>query len=552
MTTAVTNHTATETLFIPCAGRGSRLAIGGTRIPKPLVTVNMKPAVAHVIDLYPPEWSIVIALGAYGDIVRDGIEAYFWGSERADRITFTYSDSWQSDGKGLSHTLLDAREAIGGQSFVFHAVDSLFNSDLPWGNWITDRDQLVLGRPAQAGIYRALEVSRDGTRRWVRNEVDTRARCALVYTGVAHVVEVRKFWSALKAKADQFPEAGETLGLDPNTVDVFELVEGEWLDVGTPTGLTRASRHGSHGAVVLPKVDETLWFTRNSVIKFHLDSSFIKGRVRRSVALNGSVPEIHFSNEHAFVYDYVPGQTVSSALLSQEFDHGHFLSRATDFWYPSVRPEEWPIEKSNYLDFYRTKTHRRIADLRKIEPGILAVESISGLHVGSWEQQEKHIPWDLISAPLWGRTHGDFHPENMIINEKGELILLDWRQDMAGHQGAIGDVYYDLGKLAHGLRVDHGYVAEGRYIARIQKDKGTFFIESVPEKARLYESLQEFVESRGWSWPRVQLIEAIIYLNIAPLHEPSSYRTLLGLLGRWMLESGGYGKNSVRGPASAG
>ena len=85
---------ATRTVFIPAAGRGSRLAIEGVVLPKPLVTTAGLPILSHIIDLYPTDWNIVIALGHEGDIVRESIEAIYSDSLRFQRLSFCYTKSF--------------------------------------------------------------------------------------------------------------------------------------------------------------------------------------------------------------------------------------------------------------------------------------------------------------------------------------------------------------------------------------------------------------------------------------------------------------------------
>ena len=58
----------------------------------------------------------------------------------------------------------------------------------------------------------------------------------------------------------------------------------------------------------------------------------------------------------------------------------------------------------------------------------------------------------------WG-----FHPENILIDNKNEIKLLDWRQGYGDGMYEFGDVYYDLAKFMHGLIVDHKRVHSNDY-----------------------------------------------------------------------------------------
>ena len=49
--------------------------------------------------------------------------------------------------------------------------------------------------------------------------------------------------------------------------------------------------------------------------------------------------------------------------------------------------------------------------------------------------------------------HGDLHFENIIFS-KNKFVLLDWRQDF-NENLKVGDLYYELAKIMHGIIVSH-------------------------------------------------------------------------------------------------
>ena len=56
-----------------------------------------------------------------------------------------------------------------------------------------------------------------------------------------------------------------------------------------------------------------------------------------------------------------------------------------------------------------------------------------------------------------GQISWRFSLENILYNQKNKKFLfLDWRQDFNGNL-EIGDLYYDLSKLLHGLIVEHNH-----------------------------------------------------------------------------------------------
>ena len=145
------------------------------------------------------------------------------------------------------------------------------------------------------------------------------------------------------------------------------------------------------------------------------------------------------------------------------------------------------------------------------------------------------IDWKNLANGLAGRFHGDFHFENILWDAKEKkFTLLDWRQDFGGSL-EIGDVYYDLAKLLHGLIVPHDSIVKNLFSIE-WKDKEISF--NLHRKKALVECEQQFnmwCEKSGFSLSKVRILTALIYLNIAALHH-YPYSLFLYALGKKMLK----------------
>jgi aminoglycoside phosphotransferase family enzyme len=81
------------------------------------------------------------------------------------------------------------------------------------------------------------------------------------------------------------------------------------------------------------------------------------------------------------------------------------------------------------------------------------IESINGEAMPTLSNLLNSIDWKDLTNGLPGRFHGDFHFENILYcSKKKTFKFLDWRQDFGGDL-EVGDIYYDLAKLLHGLIV---------------------------------------------------------------------------------------------------
>lgn len=526
----------TNTVFIPCAGLGSRLRNEASGFPKPLVEIGGLPAVARVILNYPSHWNFVFAIGYDAEFVRDALEGLFCRDERKKQLSFVYTRSFETPGQGLSHTIRDASEALSGRSFVFHAVDSIIRAEASEEppTWLKNENQLVLSAPQTPGNYRHPLQHDSGEFGWGQHAFAA-GEVEVAYVGICHVYDPALFFARIEELADAHPEAGETLGLNPSDCESVTLPSGTWLDIGSLEGLERARQEFSDSRNILPKSDEAIWFLNSEVVKVHRDPSFIAGRVKRSRVLAPFVPTVHSSTTHTYGYSAAAGVELSEALRDSTFDVESFFDYLWEFWTESGRRQLGREDDADnaYLEFYRDKTGDRVSQLCARFPFMEENAQVNGHTIPPIADTLRRIPWDELATVTNARVHGDLHAENVIATGSGAFVLLDWRQSIAGSDGPIGDVYYDLGKLAHGFRVDHGTVLRGGYdVSRRDGNIIEVAIDSAPGKQEALMALEGRVRDWGLSWNRVLLMEAIIYLNIAPLHQPDSYATLLGLLGR--------------------
>ena len=89
-------------VFIPTAGIGSRLGSYTENLNKSLITVNNKPAISHIIELFPKKTHFIIALGFDGKKVKDFLKLAY------PELIFTFVNVKIFIGprSGLKHTLL--------------------------------------------------------------------------------------------------------------------------------------------------------------------------------------------------------------------------------------------------------------------------------------------------------------------------------------------------------------------------------------------------------------------------------------------------------------
>ena len=130
----------------------------------------------------------------------------------------------------------------------------------------------------------------------------------------------------------------------------------------------------------------------------------------------------------------------------------------------------------------------------------------------------KQIDVNWLCSEYFYQFHGDYILDNIIYKNKSEFVLLDWRQDFGGNL-KNGDIYYDLAKLNHNLVFNHDIVRKGLYL--VNKSENTVRCDILRSDilTNCREKLHKWVIDNDLDLQKVQILTAIIWLNMAPLHE---------------------------------
>ena len=516
--------------LITASGTGSRLGKLTKFLNKAIVRVGEQAAISYIIDRVPQTVPIVITVGYLGNLVRD----YVMLAHPERQIEFVEVSNYEGPGSSLGASLMAAAEFLQ-CPFIYSACDTLVFSEIspPSENWVG------LSAGNNSVEYSTAIVAQD---RLVRINNKGEKDFDYVHIGLVGVKDYSSFWSRLCSLLVSAP-------LDSSLNDcavINRMLEdnvaftvryyNDWMDIGNINALEQAREKIFDSFDNLEKENEAIYLrSPNHVIKFFADSRICVNRLKRASVLNTCVPKITGVSKNFYRYEYAEGELLSRVANEELTDR--FLSWCVvNLWKPVQLTQPSLVDfHSRCMTFYKDKTFDRVKLFQTPLRLIDQEEYINGHLTPPLFSLLSEVDWVWLSSGTATGFHGDLHFENILVSpdaEKG-FVLVDWRQDFAGIID-FGDVYYDLAKLQHGLVVSHDMVRNNMFKINIQESAVSVGILREDRLVCCEHVFRDVVSRLGFDLLKVDILTALIYLNIAALHH-HPYSQFLYYFGRYKL-----------------
>jgi dTDP-glucose pyrophosphorylase len=486
-------------VLLTTSGLGSRLGNLTKFTNKSLVRVGDKAVISHIIETYPKDVEFVITLGHYGTHVKQ----YLTLAHSDRKITFVEVDNYMGEGSSLLYSISLCEEHLQ-CPFVFHACDTLlpknYISNIDFStNWsiggVGDNSQSY--RTLNCLNGKILSINEKGEQNF-----------DYVYVGVSGFKDYQSFWNACKSILKSVKTSDLSDCHVIRKMNDFSVVAiDEWYDIGNIDALKRTRSKIKGTIQVLDKEDENIFVFKDFVIKFFHNKKICYDRVLRSKSLRGLTPNLLDSTENFYKYEYVVADLLSDTVNRIKFSKLLNWTKE-NLWIPKEQENFY----ENALSFYKDKTLLRIEKFLDKHNLFDKVEYINGIEVPKLDEfLPKSI--DIVMNDLrQTRIHGDFILDNIIV-QNNNFKLIDWRQDFGGSIQS-GDLYYDLAKLNHSLRINHDLVSQNLFTVN-QTDKN--IVCSILMKDTLSDMSLEFmkwVDALGFNFQKISVLTSLIWLNI--------------------------------------
>ena len=114
---------------IPVAGIGSRMLEFTQSFNKALIPIQGKPAICHIIEKFPEDIEIVLAVG----YMKEGIINYLKHAYPNRKLTFVDVGKYEGPGTGPGFSIYQCKDYLQ-YPFVFFAGDTLVREEIPLPN----------------------------------------------------------------------------------------------------------------------------------------------------------------------------------------------------------------------------------------------------------------------------------------------------------------------------------------------------------------------------------------------------------------------------------
>ena len=514
------------TVLITTSGVGSRLGSLTQYTNKSLIVVGTKPVLAQIIEKYPLDTNFIITLGYYGNHVKEFLTLCY------PEISFKFVEVNPFDGprSSLGYSILCAREYLQ-EPFIYHASDTLIlNSEIPPidTNWVAGY------KGTDATNYASFDTQGEFIETFHGKGM---TEFDYIHIGLVCIHSYKDFWFKLEQLVNN-----ESINKELNDVTVisemmkdnvkFSLkVLEDWIDIGNANSLVLARKKLGSSFNILEKPQESVSFLRESVVKFFSDSRVVANRIKRTAYLENTIPKLQKTGMNFYTYDFHEGK-----LMSDSIDPESILTLLN--W---AKINLWSKTPTNTLEnfesvveaFYFTKSIFRINTFNESRSIKDEQKLINNVLIPSAKTLVMIAKPYLTKNLKIGRFHGDFILDNILISDSG-FKLIDWREDFGG-SFEFGDVYYDLAKLNHSLHINHGLVQSGNFFISTDNSEIKCGILRKDVHVEMESNLRSFIDSEGLDWKKIQILTALIWLNMAPLHH-HPFDKFLYYYGRYHLQ----------------
>ena len=495
-------------VLIPTSGIGSRLGDLTKYTNKSLIKIGDKLAICHIIEKYNKYVEFVITLGYYGKFVKDFLELAY----PEYYFNFVWIDNYEGPGSSLVYSLSKVKNKLD-CPFIFNCCDSLTKDEII----IPSENTLYVNDNNNTTLYASINILNDSYIKRIHKKGEINFN--FIYTGISFIKQYKEYWNILEDLLKKEINNKELSDIDVINIliktDKFKYkILKNWFDSGNLTDLSdKINNLYKPTYTVLNKIDESICFFDDFVIKFFYNKEISLSRVKRGNHLYPLTPKIIDYKDNFTKMELVQGELMSKVIKYGEIKN--LLEWAKiNLWTKNKNVnKDFPILCRN---FYYDKTINRV---NKILKNTTDYMKVNDAYIGPIHSLISKIDFDKLYTTEHTNFHGDFILDN-IIKTKNSYKLLDWRQNFGGDLYS-GDKYYDLAKLRHNIIFNHDNIDKNLFDFNMDYLNTNIIIDLKCNYTLINQlkDFDKFVIDNNMDLKKIKILTSLIWLNMSPLHE---------------------------------
>jgi len=478
-------------------------------VNKALIPVNDKPIITHIIEKFDKSIEIIIAVG----YLKDDLVDYITLVHGDRKISIVEIDNYDRPGSGPGYSILKCKKFLN-CPFIFYAVDTFVDEEIPFPTF----DWMGVDKVNESKDYCSINSNKDFiTRLYDKKDL---GKCE-AFIGIAGVYSYEIFFENIESYAASTSDEVQVIpGFQALIKSGLKKINFSWSDIGNLDSYHNlcSKYRRETNSFDFSKTDEYLYFVENNVIKFFTNKEVAIKRCIRAKKLEGLVPKNLICKNRFYKYEMVEGgvlyETDTANLITKFFDWAEL-----NLWkikkLPSTSTESFKKQCNN---FYYNKTLSRIAKLKDKNSQFDKFSAVNGIKVPTIEKILDSIDWEELSNGVASLFHGDLQFDNIILNDKKNFFLIDWRDDFAGNID-YGDMYYDLAKLYGGMLVSYKDIKSNLFNVSFE---GESSITLDYQRSHILDATEKkFVEiiiKKKLDLKKIKILTGLIFLNMSPMH----------------------------------
>jgi len=497
---------------ILAAGISKNMGALSENVNRAILPVNFKAVISHIIEKFPEEVEIVIAVGHKKETIID----YIALAHPERKITFAEVDRYVGPGTGPGHSLLQCKSHLQ-CPFIFFAADTLVLEKVPepYENWF--------------GIAPVKETEKFCTVKIKNNliyQLDDKIKTdnKFAFIGLAGVHDYAEFFEALENNKE--PLSGEiqvSNGFKKLIEHKLVPFAFTWFDTGTLESYKETNENfaGGEKKFDFSKGNEFIYFVNGRVIKYFADKNIAENRHKRSKRLKGLCPEIEAIQGNFYAYRKLDGQVMYN-VLDRQLVKDFLIWLKTSLWKKvELTPEQQGEFDLACKTFYHDKTLERLNKFYAKTSLQDDWNIINGVQIPPLSEMLKKVDWDFVTKGIASNFHGDLQFDNILVTRNfsnlKKFIILDWRHDFGGLID-YGDLYYDLAKMYGGVNISYQAIKKGNFSFDMSGQSVYYNYSIGNDLLEAKEECEDFIIKNGYDLKKVKLLTALVFLNMSPLH----------------------------------